>query len=84
MQGTKRSKSCRICEYFNTAEAKIRLPKSGSDMTSLLKLTGVEHITATLVAFSRLSRVHFCKASALLQIARFDFRKKATKICSST
>ena len=53
-------------------------------MFILYRLTGVEHIAASLVAFSRLSRVYFCKATALLQIARLAFRKKAAKISSST
>ncbi|MBR2893425.1 MAG: hypothetical protein IKB94_06170, partial [Clostridia bacterium] len=32
-QGTKRSKSCRIYEYFNEEMAKIRPKKTGSDYT---------------------------------------------------
>ena len=37
VRGTKRSKSCRIYEYFNNAKAKISPLKSGLDLSALLK-----------------------------------------------
>jgi len=41
-QGTKRSKSFRIYEYFNKGLAKIRLQKTGSDYARQPKVTAVE------------------------------------------
>ena len=50
----------------------------------LNRLTGVEHITVSLVAFSRFACVHSCKETSLLRISRFAFQKKACEINSST
>ena len=43
------------------------------------RLTGVKRITVSLVAFSRFTCVHSCKAAALLRISRFVFLKKRTE-----
>ncbi len=48
------------------------------------RLTRVEPITVSLAAFCYLFCVHFCKATALLQISRFAFHQKAAKRNSST
>ena len=49
-----------------------------------VKVTRIELITVWRNAFSRLACVHFCKATALLQISHFAFQKKAKMINSST
>ncbi len=43
------------------------------------RLTGVKHITVSLVAFSRFACVHSCKEISLLRISRFALLKKATE-----
>ena len=50
----------------------------------VLRLTRVEPITVSLDAFYCLACAYFCKATALLQISRFAFQKKATERNSST
>ena len=41
------------------------------------RLTGVKHITVSLVAFSRFACVYSCKEISLLRISRFALLKKA-------
>ncbi len=43
----------------------------------MFRLTRVEPVTVSLAAFYRLTCAYFCKATALLQISRFAFQKKA-------
>ncbi len=41
------------------------------------RLTGVKHMTVSLVSFSRFACVHSCKETSLLRISRFALLKKA-------
>ena len=56
----------------------------GVNKDNFVRLTRVEPITVSLVAFYRFACVYFCKASALLQISRYAFQKKAAERNSST
>lgn len=60
LQGTKRSSSCRMDEYFNTAKAKIRPLKSGSDCSCLLKGNVMKKVLALLMAVMMLLSAASC------------------------
>ncbi len=49
-----------------------------------LSVTGLETAAVSLAVFYRLACAYFCKATALLQISRFAFRKKAAERNSLT
>ena len=72
----------------NSAELAALALKKGFTVINVLKydgrLTRVELITVSLAAFYRLACAYFCKATALLQISRFAFRKKAAERNSPT
>ena len=56
-------------------------PKSAATQ---LGLASAEHVTVSLAVFYRLACVYYCKATALLQISRFAFRKKTAERNSLT